>query len=36
LDAGAQEDWTDLLKTCAQRTEEMRAEHRGRAGLDET
>lgn len=30
------EDWADLLKTCAQRTEEMRAEHRGRAGLDET
>jgi len=29
-------DWRDLLKTCAQRTEEMRAEHRGRAGLDET
>ncbi|HEY9139527.1 MAG TPA: HD domain-containing phosphohydrolase [Bryobacteraceae bacterium] len=29
-------DWKDLLKTCAQRTEEMRAEHRGRAGLDET
>lgn len=36
LDAGTREDWTDLLKTCAQRTEEMRAEHRGRAGLDET
>src|SRR5208283_2415681 len=34
--AGAHEDWTDLLKTCTQRTEEMRAEHRGRAGLDET
>ncbi|MGB7760084.1 MAG: HD domain-containing phosphohydrolase [Bryobacteraceae bacterium] len=33
---GAREDWTDLLKTCAQRTEEMRAEHRGLAGLDET
>jgi len=32
---GAQ-DWKDLLKTCAQRTEEMRGEHRGRAGLDET
>ncbi len=32
----ARADWTDLLKTCAQRTEEMRAEHRGRAGLDET
>jgi putative two-component system response regulator len=30
------EGWTDLLKTCAQRTEELRAEHRGRAGLDET
>ncbi|MGO9229063.1 MAG: HD-GYP domain-containing protein [Terriglobales bacterium] len=29
-------DWADLLKTCTQRTEEMRAEHRGRAGLDET
>ena len=34
--AAARDDWTDLLKTCAQRTEEMRAEHRGRAGLDET
>ena len=34
--ACAHEDWTDLLKTCTQRTEEMRAEHRGRAGLDET
>jgi len=33
---GAQGDWEDLLKACAQRTEEMRAEHRGRAGLDET
>jgi putative two-component system response regulator len=33
---GAREDWADLLKTCAQRTDEMRAEHRGRAGLDET
>ena len=36
LDAGAGEEWTDLLKTCAQRTEEMRAEQRGLAGLDET
>lgn len=34
--AGAPDNWKDLLKTCAQRTEEMRAEHRGRAGLDET
>ena len=34
--AGAGEDWADLLKTCAQRTEELRAAHRGRAGLDET
>jgi putative two-component system response regulator len=33
---GAPEDWSDLLKTCAQRTEELRAEHRGRVGLDET
>jgi putative two-component system response regulator len=33
---GPREDWADLLKTCAQRTDEMRAEHRGRAGLDET
>ena len=33
---GAQAHWQDLLKTCAQRTEEMRAEHRGRAGLGET
>lgn len=32
----ARDDWADLLKTCAQRTEELRAEHRGRAGLDET
>jgi len=30
------EDWRDLLKTCAERTEEMRAEQRGRVGLDET
>jgi putative two-component system response regulator len=34
--AAARADWTDLLKTCAQRTEEMRAEHRGLAGLDDT
>ena len=34
--ACARGEWTDLLKTCAQRSEEMRAEHRGRAGLDET
>jgi len=34
--AGVPRDWQDLLKTCAQRTEEMRREHRGRAGLDET
>jgi putative two-component system response regulator len=34
--AGGSSDWTDLLKTCAQRTEEMRAEHRGLAGMDET
>jgi len=34
--AGGPQEWEDLLKTCAQRTEEMRAEHRGRAGLDET
>ncbi len=33
---GAPGDWKDLPKTCAQRTEEMRAQHRGRAGLDET
>lgn len=30
------EEWADLLKSCAQRTEEMRVEHRGLAGLDET
>ena len=29
-------DWSDLLKTCAQRTEEMRIQQRERAGLDET
>jgi putative two-component system response regulator len=34
--AASREDWTDLLKTIAQRTEEMRAEQRGGAGLDET
>ena len=33
---GLRREWKDLLKTCAQRTEEMRREHRGRAGLDET
>ncbi len=34
--AASRDDWTDLLKTIAQRTEEMRAEQRGGAGLDET
>jgi len=36
LDPSAQEGWTDLLKTCAQRTEEMRAEHHESDGPDET
>jgi putative two-component system response regulator len=36
--AGADEryDWSDLLKTCAERTEEMHADERGWVGLDET
>lgn len=36
LRANARGEWADLLKTCAQRTEEMRVEQRGLVGLDET
>jgi len=36
LRANPQGEWADLFKTCAQRTEEMRAEQRSLVGLDET
>jgi putative two-component system response regulator len=34
--AASREDWTDLLKTIAERADEVRAERRGGGGLDET